>query len=282
MALGDGKKSNKAIFKAKKNRFRKQDGPGGAKIVRGLGTVIITTVLIGLGVAVLVGLSLGAYTGYRWLTVIPYFGLKQVEVVGNHRLSYGEILTASELSLGLNTLGVNIRKIETDLSRLPWVESAAVERILPDKLRIQVTEREAWFWVRRDGNLYYADAQGKVIAQVEAGKFVSLPVLYLEDDTNAELPIFQDWVRSMNRKSLPVAFAELAWVRFGPRNGLELYIEDKDLHLFITDVSAFSKCLENAKKVWADLERRGELSSGMSIRAAIDRVWVEKKIISQG
>jgi hypothetical protein len=47
---------------------------------------------------------------------------------------------------------------------MQWVKSAAVSRILPNGIRVQVFEREPWRWFEQMTELFSVDADGSVIA----------------------------------------------------------------------------------------------------------------------
>lgn len=71
-----------------------------------------------------------------------FFALKDIEIVAPFKaLSREEILVRSGVRAGRNLLALDLSRIKRDLETIPYVESAAVERVLPHVLRLRVVER---------------------------------------------------------------------------------------------------------------------------------------------
>lgn len=73
-----------------------------------------------------------------------FFKAERIDVAGNRRYTADEIVAASGIGLGDNLFLLNkIAAAERICAALPYVESAAIRRALPDALRITVTECRA-------------------------------------------------------------------------------------------------------------------------------------------
>jgi cell division protein FtsQ len=118
------------------------------------------------------------FLGYRWLTASPRFALASVEVRGARELPEAEIERAVAPEIGANLFSLPLDTIERRLRTEPWVADVAVRRRLPDRLVVDIEEREAAAVVDLDG-LYLADASGRVFkrADVARGEAVGLPVV---------------------------------------------------------------------------------------------------------
>lgn len=102
---------------------------------------------------ILLLLTAGGYGVYRALPYWPgfrdrvlvgerFFALKDIEIVAPFKaLSREEILVRSGVRAGRNLLALDLSRIKRDLETIPYVESAAVERVLPHVLRLRVVER---------------------------------------------------------------------------------------------------------------------------------------------
>lgn len=256
------------------NSYRGQKGEGGvvaARMARGAGFLAGRMVVLSLLLALVSTVSLGLLYGYRWLTVNPYFSLRQVEVTGNSRLSRDEVLKLAGVSGGENTLELNIRDVESRISSDPWIKSVTVERVLPGTLKLTIAEKQAAFWVQRGTTLYYAEADGDIIAPVEADHFASLPVLEL-------LPGSESWLDDM-----PLFAAELAHNRwfFSLRDielmqagGGDLTLVLSDGRTLSLDLSDWEGGLDRMKVVADDLSRRNEWNFVRHMQASGGRVWV--------
>jgi cell division protein FtsQ len=255
------------------NRLRRESGPslpinpGGA--VKGL-TFFLACVLI-LGV-----LGTGLIFAYRMVTTTSTLGLTEISVTGNQRLAYGQVLEIAGLRLGQNSLGVNVTRVEAALSQNPWVEFVTVRRELPDKLFITMKERQPSFWVRQDGQLYFADAEGKIITQLAPGDSASLPLLQIAPELGDQHENIAAMVALMNRQNMPFALGQMAWVKFSESGQVELYLDALRLRVR-AQLDDWQTHFSRIETVWRDMKLRGETSQVAAIEASGGKVWVEKR-----
>ena len=77
-----------------------------------------------------------------YVTNGPYFRLRNAEIHGLHRLTEAEVLNTIDLQRDVSsTLGLEPEGLAAGLREHPWIVDAEVERWLPDRLTIRVTER---------------------------------------------------------------------------------------------------------------------------------------------
>jgi cell division septal protein FtsQ len=117
-----------------------------------------------------VALGLLAYLGYRTAVSASFFKVKSVDVAGASRASREEI---REAVLRLSNAGVwqaDLETIAKELREQPWVRDAVVTRVLPDGLRVRVTEREPRVISRTGGGrLVWVDDEGVVLGAASPG-----------------------------------------------------------------------------------------------------------------
>src|SRR5260370_36508791 len=65
----------------------------------------------------------------------------QIAVTGNHVVSREAVLQQFVHDRNRSVLSVSLEARRSQLEQIPWVESASVQRILPNRLRIELTER---------------------------------------------------------------------------------------------------------------------------------------------
>jgi POTRA domain, FtsQ-type len=124
----------------------------------------------------------------------PAFAIQIIDVETDGILPKAELRACAGVKAGDNLLALDLSRVQRDLEYLPWIESAAVERVRPNTLRIRVTEREP---IARtvlfappgdDGKLrsvlFYFDADGHVMLPLDVHRregsalgFDSLPML---------------------------------------------------------------------------------------------------------
>ncbi|GAB6126083.1 hypothetical protein JCM14124_17890 [Humidesulfovibrio idahonensis] len=255
------------------NRPRRDSGPslplnpGGA--VKGMMLFLASVLVLGL-------LGTGLIYSYRLVTTTPALGLTEISVSGNQRLAYGQVLEIAGLRLGQNSLGVNVTRVEAALSQNPWVSFVTVRRELPDKLFITMVERQPSFWVRQDGQLYFADAEGKIITQLSPGDSASLPLLEVAPELGDQQAVVAAMVARMNRQDLPFALGQMAWVKISESGQVELYLDALRLRVR-AQLSDWETHFNRIETVWRDLKLRGESGQVAAIEASGGKIWVEKR-----
>jgi cell division protein FtsQ len=268
------RESRLPLAKVKVNRAKAASFPVAEKIskIGGMFAKLCTLVAACAGLA---ALSIGLLAGYRWLTTIDYFTIRDLQITGVNRMAREDVLAQAEIGAGMNLLAVNMENVESMLSRNPWIESAQVTRVLPDTLRIAVTEREPSYLVQFEDSLCYADAEGRIIDRVQADTFVSLPQVEVESGMERHLTILEDLRRLIAAKKTPFGLDQVAWIRLSWRYGLEVRLMDRNV-LICVGVDDVKMNLTRLTLVWANLAKRGELDHAAIISAQNGKVWVEK------
>ncbi|MDQ3818460.1 MAG: FtsQ-type POTRA domain-containing protein [Acidobacteriota bacterium] len=91
--------------------------------------------------AVVLGVLL--FAGYRAAASASFFQARNVDVSGAARTSLDDIKAVVKRDVAQTGVWrADLAAISRDLKTLPWVRDAVVSRVLPDGLRVRVTERE--------------------------------------------------------------------------------------------------------------------------------------------
>jgi cell division protein FtsQ len=98
----------------------------------------------------------------------PPFRLQRVEVAGASHVSAKDVVVASGLLEGMHLLRVSTRDVAHRVDAIPWVRNATVERIIPSKVRIIITERVPAAVVVAGGKTYLVDRNGIIISEGNA------------------------------------------------------------------------------------------------------------------
>jgi cell division protein FtsQ len=246
----------------------------------GAGRLVVRIIMTMLSFSLVAVLGVGLLYGYRLITTHPYFSLKEIHVTGTSRLSYGDILSCAEVSLGLNSFQMNVADVEERVSANPWVKSATVRREFPNRLRIAVVEKIPAFWLRQGDGLYFADATGKVIAPMHPGEMASLPVLSVADGIDDGGPVLAGILKKMEERQTPFTQAQTAWVRLTSAHDVEIFLDGQGDGNGLTvrlSMDRWEVQLERLKIVWRDLMRRDEFKDAAIIAASGDKIWVKKR-----
>jgi len=100
----------------------------------------------------------------------------QIEVTGNHIVAREEILKLFMHDRNRSVLRVPLDTRRVEVQELPWVEEASVQRILPNHLRVFITERTPVAFFRNGTELTLVDGQG-VLLDRPAGEDFHFPII---------------------------------------------------------------------------------------------------------
>jgi len=100
----------------------------------------------------------------------------QIEVNGNRIVSREAVLQQFVHDRNLSVLRVPLDTRRSQLEQIPWVESASVQRILPNRLRIELTERTPVAFARNGNELALIDAHGVILDRPQ-GEDMRFPIV---------------------------------------------------------------------------------------------------------
>ncbi len=110
--------------------------------------------------------------GHPMLLVKP----EQIEVNGNHIVSREAVLQQFVRDRGRSVLRIPLDSRRSALEEISWIESAMVQRILPNRIRVDVTERTPIAFLRNGTELALIDARG-VILDRPHGEDLQFPIV---------------------------------------------------------------------------------------------------------
>jgi len=120
-----------------------------------------------------------AYYGAQFLLYSPSMLLlkpDQIEVNGNRIVSREVVIQQFVHDRNRSVLQVPLEARRSQLEQIPWVESASVQRILPNRLRVELTERTPVAFARSGNELALIDAHG-VILDRPRGEELHFPIV---------------------------------------------------------------------------------------------------------
>jgi len=124
-------------------------------------------IVLGLAGALLVAVLAVAAVGVRYFLLHDGRFLlgtsADIQIKGNEHLTRQQILSVFGADLERNLFRVNLAERRADLERLPWVEHATVMRLLPNQIRVQITERTPVAFVRQGTQIGLVDAGGVLL-----------------------------------------------------------------------------------------------------------------------
>ena len=113
----------------------------------------------------------------------PLFQVREVVISGNNRVSADAIRQASGIVLGVNTLKIDLRRTETQISTIAFIDSVQAVRKFPGTIEITVTESTEVAYIPFIGNLVGIDQEGKILEIKPKDTDVQLPLILGADLT---------------------------------------------------------------------------------------------------
>lgn len=131
--------------------------------------------------AVLLVMGFTVASAYRYGSRSWRFRLdssENLEVSGTENVSRRQVLHAVAVDIGRNIFSVPLAARQRQLQEIPWVQSASVMRLLPDRLKVHIEERTPVAFVRIGSKISLIDSSGVVmeLPTAKARKY-SFPVI---------------------------------------------------------------------------------------------------------
>jgi cell division protein FtsQ len=96
---------------------------------------------------------------------------EQIEVNGNHIVAREDVQKLFTRDRSHSVLSIPLDARRRNIEELPWVESASIQRILPNRLRVSITERTPIAFFRNGTELTLIDAHGVLLDRPEGEDF---------------------------------------------------------------------------------------------------------------
>ena len=151
---------------------------------RGLPATKAGRIAAGVAVLVLLGFCVGAVLLARDLLMhddrFVIQSSSSIEIEGNSHLTRAQLLSIFGGDVERNIFTVSLADRRAELERLPWVEHATVMRLLPNRMRVSITERTPVAFVRQRNHIGLVDANGVLLdmpTDAPANTHYSFPVV---------------------------------------------------------------------------------------------------------
>ena len=111
------------------------------------------------------------------LTQKARFAVRDIVVEGRVQSRKDEIADALGTESGAAIFDFDARAAAARIAKLPWIDTAVVERRLPDTIAVIITEREPGARWQHDDHLYVIDTKGNVLTAARPEDFTGLPLV---------------------------------------------------------------------------------------------------------
>jgi cell division protein FtsQ len=207
-------------------------------------------------------LASGALLTVQFLLESGYFGVEQIGVEQQVRVSEGDILDASDIKVGDSLFDLELHMIGRKIEEHAWIESAEVERSFPNRVVIRVKEREARAIIDL-GYLYYVDRNGEVFKMLDANDELNYPVItgidrqYLLDNPDKTEGCVKLALRLMDELDKREIFnlQEVSEIHYDQQDGLVLHTRVGGVPVRMGEES-FDTKLNRLEHIYEDIEPR--------------------------
>lgn len=127
----------------------------------------------------------------------------QIELLGNHIVSREAVLQAFVRDRNRSVLRIPLDVRRAEIEKLNWVESASVQRILPNRVRVELTERTPIAFFRSGTQLALIDAHGVILDRPEEADLrfpivTGLPETMPREEREKRMQTYQEFLRGID------------------------------------------------------------------------------------
>jgi cell division protein FtsQ len=171
------------------------------------------------------------------------FRIAAIALAGQKQVSREEVLATAGVTGRTSLLFLNAETARQRLKTNPWIADAAVLKLYPDRLQVQVTERQAFALWQKDGRVAVIADDGTVLEPYVARRFTALPlVVGVGAESRAKeflalmgrYPEIRDAVRSS------VLVAERRW-NLRLKNGVDIRLPESDIERALDTLVALDR-----------------------------------------
>jgi cell division septal protein FtsQ len=259
----------KSGLKAKKNRVRRR--------LAGMSGDFFAAAGLLLSVAVLTTFFIYAY---NLLISRSYFEIKEISVRGLKELTEKDVLELADIKPAQNLLAINTDAVIHRVTANQWVKNVYIGRELPDKLVLEVQERNPLALVKQASDFYLMDGEGFVFKKLGKGDEVDLPIFTgITQKDRTKSPLFLSTLKLLKTVSGSGQYTYLGTIseiHIDEVFGLSL-ISDAGLYLKLGK-GDFEKKLGQLTLIMADMEKRGIKNGYLCIDLSDEsKVTVQRK-----
>lgn len=227
-------------------------------------------------ISLALGLGFGAKHIYHRLCQCDFFQITAVKIDGNRMTSKEQIAALSRVDIHSNLLAIDVVQVQSLLESHPWIARAEVIRDWPNRLLIQVQEKNPVALLNRETGLFYLDIQGHIIAAAGPAQDLDFPVITglenfsLNTSESAQIPgplqDIIDLLQLANRNNPLLPQQNISEIHVVEQGELVLHLLDRPFPIFLGTDGKISTRYYRLVKVLRDLYKTREFSEVSYIR----------------
>ena len=206
--------------------------------------------------------------------------IANIEISGETRGRRDEVAAALGVKAGDSIVFLNAREARRRVEEIAWVKQAEVLRLLPDSIKVKVTERPpfaVWQW---QGDLSVIDAEGVVIGPASQDDYAALPLVVgtgANKEAAALFELLARWPALRPRMRAAVRVADRRWnIRLF--NGVDIRLPEVGVAAALDELAALEESYGLLQRDIAAVDLR--LSDRITIR--LSHPAAEQRRAAQG
>ena len=229
-------------------------------------------------IIVLLGIIIGAII---FATCSPIFNITDIEVLNNNRVSSDTVISLSDINTNENIFRFIATKAINNIKQNAYIEGVNIKRVLPNKVQIEVIEREPTFSVPVLGEFAYMSTQGYILEITQ--NELDLPVIYgittAEENITVgnrieqeDLTALETVLRIMSAMNDAGLVEKVTSIDISDKSDYSIYMEEERKTVHLGDASNLSNkilyvmaILEQEKDVEGEIFANGDLNNGFRI-----------------
>jgi len=224
----------------------------------------------------LLGLGFGVKHIYHRLCQCDFFQITAVRINNNRMTSKEQIAALSRVDIHSNLLAINVVQVQELLESHPWIAKADVIRDWPNRLLINLKEKNPVALLNRDTGLFYLDDSGQIIAAANPSQELDFPVItglenYSFDTTDSAhvskpLQDVFELLKLANRNNPILPQQNISDIHITEQGELILYLLDRPFPIYLGTEEKISTRYYRLVKVLKDLYKTREFAEVLYIR----------------
>ena len=253
----------------KKKEFTKQQKKR-TRFIKRIKRIIKFTLLLGVMIGAIV-----------FATCSPIFNITNIEVINNNRVASDTVISLSGISTNENIFRFIATKASNQIKQNAYIEEVNIKRVLPNKVQIEVKEREPKFSIPVLGEFAYMSTQGYILEITQ--NELNLPIIYglhtaEENITVGSRVIEEDLtsleiiLRIMNAMGDSDLSEKVTSIDISNKNDYSIYMQEERKTIHLGDASNLSNkmlyvmaILEKEKDVAGEIFANGDLNSDFRV-----------------
>lgn len=226
----------------------------------------------------LLGIIIGAIV---FATCSPIFNITDIEVLNNSMVSSDTIISLSGINTNENIFRFISTKASNSIKQNAYIENVKIVRVLPNKVQIEVTEREPKFSIPVLGEFAYISSQGYIL-QITQNE-LNLPIIYglqtAEENIVAgnrivekDLVSLETILKIMSAMKDSGLSEKVTSIDISDKNDYSIYMQEEKKKIHLGDGSDLSNkmlyvmaILEEEKDVAGEIFANGNLNSDFRV-----------------